>query len=191
MLEYFSSFFYTVILMLGKRIAVWGMSSSGKTTLAAELARRLGVAHIEIDSIFWRPGWEETPVDEFRAAIAAALDQNQDGWVIDGNYAQVQGSILPRADTVVWLHVPLPILLFRLVRRTLGRIITGELLWGTNRETFRDAFFSRDSLFMYVVKTWRTYPASRSHLLATIPHEADVVMVRSKKEMKALLAEMG
>jgi hypothetical protein len=43
-------------------------------------------------------------------------------------------------------------------------ILGRELLWGTNRETWRDAFFSRDLLFLYAIRSQkrmrRSYPAA-------------------------------
>ena len=54
---------------LGRRIVIWGVTGSGKTTLARELAERLGVPHIQLDAIFWKPNWVETPDEEFRAKV--------------------------------------------------------------------------------------------------------------------------
>src|ERR671936_2877498 len=71
---------------VGRRIAVKGASGSGKTTSTAELARRLGVAHVELDALHHGSNWSEPTLDEFCARVRAAIDANPTGWVIDGNY---------------------------------------------------------------------------------------------------------
>jgi adenylate kinase family enzyme len=68
-----------------KRVAVVGVTGSGKTTFASTLSQRLGVPAIELDAFYWQPNW--TPPadrDEFRSVIAAYAAA--DGWVIEGNY---------------------------------------------------------------------------------------------------------
>src|SRR5690348_2113375 len=69
---------------LGRRIAVLGMTATGKSTLARHLARLLGVPHIELDGIVHGPNWVDLPDEEFHARTAAALSDG--GWVVDGNY---------------------------------------------------------------------------------------------------------
>jgi adenylate kinase family enzyme len=145
----------------GQRIAVIGVTGSGKTTLAAQLARRLSVCHVEMDALYWEPHWTEAPLDVFRARVADALNGN--AWVVDGNYSKVRDIVWGRADTIVWLDYALPLTLARLAKRTFRRIITQEELWGSNRETFRGALLSRDSIFLWALKTYRlrrkNYPA--------------------------------
>ena len=82
-----------------------------------------------------------------------------------------------RADTLVWLDYPLPVVLGRLTRRTLRRVMTREVLWNGNRETWRGAFFSRDSLFLFLL---RTYPRQRRDYPALVaqPQFAHLALVR-------------
>jgi len=138
-----------------RRISVVGSTGSGKTTFARELARRLGVPHVELDALAWGPNWTLVPVDVFQERVARAVEGET--WVIDGNYGGrgAQGLVLPRADTVIWLDPPLRVIFARLFLRALRRIRSGEELWpGTgNRETFRNQFFSRDTLFWWAIKT--------------------------------------
>jgi len=144
----------------GLCIAVVGATGSGKTTLAREIARRLGYRHVEMDSLHWEPNWQETPLDVFRARVAHAL--RGDNWVIDGNYSKVRDVVWGRADALVWIDYALPVIFWRLWWRTVRRVVTREHLWGTNREGWR-AFVGRDSLFLWVLSSRprhrRDYPA--------------------------------
>jgi len=138
---------------LGRRIAVIGMTASGKSTLARQLARLLDVPHVELDGIVHGPNWVDLPDAAFRARTAEAL--SGDGWVVDGNYSAVRDLTIGQAETVVWLDYPLTIPLWRVFPRTLRRIIRHEELWNGNRETWRGALFGRDSLVVWILKMHR------------------------------------
>ena len=107
-------------------------------------------------------------VDEalFRKRVDAAT--SADAWVVDGNYGGrgAREIVWGRADTVVWLDPSLAVILLRLWRRSVGRIRSGYVLWGGNRETFRNTFFSRESLFVWVLKTHRRRKRQLPELLA-------------------------
>jgi len=162
---------------------VIGVTGSGKTTFARELAQRLGSPHVELDALHWEPNWTEAPLDTFRARVAQAL--SGDRWVVDGNYGKARDIIWSRADTIVWLDYALPIILWRLWWRTLRRMITREELWSGNRESARGAFFSRDALFAWAIKTYprrrREYP-----VLLKQPEYAHLTLVhlRSPRETR-------
>lgn len=70
-----------------------------QSTIAAALASTLGVPYISFDELFWLPGWKETPTDEFRAKIRAALDHSDRGWVADGDYTTKLGDIVTNEAT--------------------------------------------------------------------------------------------
>ena len=136
------------------RVAVVGTTGSGKTTLAADLAGRLGATHVELDSLQWEPQWTVAAPDLFRRRAATALVS--DRWVSDGNYRAVRDIVWARATAVVWLDYRLRVVMWRLFWRTLRRSFTREELWNGNRERFRTQFFSRESLFVWMFKTyWR------------------------------------
>jgi adenylate kinase family enzyme len=116
-----------------RRIAIIGNTSSGKSTLAADLAERLDVPHIELDALYWEPNWVGAEREVFRARVDAATAA--EAWTSSGNYLSgVQDIVWGRADTVVWLDYPLRVLVPRLWQRTYRRWRERELLWGTNRE---------------------------------------------------------
>jgi adenylate kinase family enzyme len=134
------------------RVVVIGTSCVGKTTFARSLARTLGCPHIELDALYWLPHWVERPSDEFRALTAQAL--SQDCWVTDGNYGIVRDLAWSRATTVIWLNYAFSVVLWRALTRTLRRVLTREELYSGNRESFCMAFFSCESILLWVITTF-------------------------------------
>lgn len=126
------------------------------------------------------PGWSEISDDALRARVEPVLAG--DGWVIDGTYQRKLGMlVLEAADEIVWLDLPTRVWLPRLLRRTLRRLIRREQLWNGNRETVRDAFWGRDSLFGHAL---RTYVQRRR----TWPHELHGLPVRRLRSRAAVAA---
>jgi len=162
-----------------RRVAVIASASgNGKTTFGRALAQRLDVRFVELDSLVHGPNWTETPDAELRALVEPIV--RSDGWVIDGQYTRKLGTlVLDAADTIVWLDLPLRVWLPRLLRRTWRRRQGREALWNDNRETLRNAFWGRESLFPFAFRMHfhrrRTWPAE----LASYP----VVRLRSVEEV--------
>jgi adenylate kinase family enzyme len=170
-----------------RRVSVRGTSGSGKTTTSRRLAELLGVPFIELDALHHGPNWAEPAPEDFRAKVEAAIGEAPQGWVIDGSYASKLGDlVLEQADTLVWLDLPLRVALWRLWRRTWGRIIRRQELWSGNRESIHTAFLMKDSLFAWTIKQHRP---GRQRLLARIarnPH-LEVVQLHSAREVEDFL----
>ena len=179
------------MVKIGRRIVVYGPPSTGKTTVAAHLARRIGVPHIELDAVFWLPQWNQKSVEEFRADVSTLLIECTDGRVFDGNYSQARDLILPLADTVVWLRPPFLVAFWRLLKRTVTRSWKHEPLWGTNYESWRLSFLSRDSLLLYQMNHWRRHHERTRRALEEIPHRASVVELRSVRAIEEFLVSPG
>jgi adenylate kinase family enzyme len=173
------------------RVLVVGASGSGKTTVSAELALRLGVSHVELDALHHGPNWSEAGSDEFRARVLAALDT--EGWICDGMYEFKLGTaVFERADTVVWLDLPLRILLSRLWCRTKDRIANDVELWNGNRESWRNAFVGRESLFIWTVRRYRRLHRDLPAILsASRLSHLDVVRLRSQEEVTRWMSTQG
>jgi adenylate kinase family enzyme len=167
-----------------RRISVKGASGSGKTFVAAELARRLGVPHVELDALHHGPNWEEASSEELCARVNAVIDDAH-GWVVDGNYERkLRTLVLDRAELVVWLDLPLRVKLRRLWKRTRGRIRRRETLWNGNRESWRGAFWGRESLFAWTMRSHFTHRRRWPALL----DGRNVVRLRSEEETEEWLA---
>lgn len=135
-----------------KRVSVVGTSCSGKSTFAKNLASILNVKHIELDAINFLPDWVERPKDEFLSLVEKAADG--DDWVFDGNYTRTREIVWGRATAIVWLDYSFPRTFYQAINRTTRRVFDGTEVCGGNRETFRQAFMSRDSILLWVLKTY-------------------------------------
>ncbi len=178
---------FTQIDALPRRVIVGGTTGSGKTTLAGEIASIVGAPHVEMDALHWEPNWTEAPPDVFRERTAAALTGER--WVVDGNYSVARDLTWSAADLLVWLDYSIARIYWQLLRRTTKRVRTQEELWAGNRERLRTAFFSRESLFVWALKThWkrrRMWPP----LLADAQYaQLRFVRIRSSRELRAFVA---
>ncbi|MBN1813910.1 MAG: AAA family ATPase [Anaerolineae bacterium] len=173
----------------GRRISVVGTSGSGKTTTASQLAQRLGIEHIELDALHWGPNWTEATLEVFRERVSQAL--SGETWVVDGNYGKSRNIVWSRADTVVWLDYTLPVILWQLVQRTMRRSLRQEELWSGNRETLSKALFSRESILLWALKTYRRRKREYPFLLSQ-PEYAHLKLVhlRSPRETHEWLSTL-
>jgi adenylate kinase family enzyme len=167
-----------------RRILVKGASGAGKSTLALALARHLDVPHVELDALHHGPGWTAASPAELQARVQATLD-DQRGWVADGNYDSKLGTlVLDRAELVVWLDLPLTTKLARLARRTARRWLRKEALWNGNRETLKGAFWGKEALFAWAVRTHFRHRRRWPRALAGRP----LVRLRTAGEVDAWLS---
>ena len=132
------------------RIAIIGTTGSEKTVLAHRLAHALDLHHIELDALYWGPDSQERPPEEFRSKVDVQT-QNQ-RWVTDGNYQMVSDLVWERATHLIWLNYSFPLVMWRLVSRTLFRAVARAPVFSGNRESLSMAF-SRDSILLWGLTT--------------------------------------
>jgi adenylate kinase family enzyme len=170
-----------------KRVAVIGTTGSGKTTLARRLAEQTGLRVVELDALFWGRDWQPAPVELFRYRVEC--ETSDGGWIVVGNYGQVRDLVWRPADTLIWLDLPLPLVMWRLLRRTVRRVTTQEKLWGTgNTESWRNAFFSRDSILLWALKTHRRNRQKFAIECEFLAKDKRVVRLTSPRAVEAFVA---
>lgn len=112
------------------RVAIAGATGSGKSTLARRLGHLYGLPYIEMDALYYGPGW--SPREDFIAAAEVALAG--DRWITDWQYEAVTPRILARAQLVIWLDYSLSVTLTSTLLRSCLRKLHHEILWAGNRE---------------------------------------------------------
>jgi len=127
-------------------VLIYGVTGSGKTTLAAELATATGLPWHSVDDLTWEPGWIAVPPGEQRRRLEAICAGER--WILDTAYGSWLDVALARAELIVALDYSRLRSLARLICRTALRAIDRRQICNGNTESFRQAF-SRDSIIMW------------------------------------------
>ncbi|MGH2588912.1 MAG: DNA topology modulation protein [Dehalococcoidia bacterium] len=98
-----------------QRIAIIGSGGSGKSTFARQLGDLLEIEVTHLDALFWKPGWLETPREEWEAIQRGLVAR--DRWIMDGNYGGTMDLRLDAADTAIFLDLPRHVCLWRVISR--------------------------------------------------------------------------
>jgi adenylate kinase family enzyme len=128
------------------RIVVVGTSGAGKTTLARRIAALLMLPHIELDAI---------------------------NWVVDGNYGPVRDRVWQRATHLVWLDYERPVIMARVISRTLFRAVMRTELWAGNRERWRQMLRPSHPIRW----AWTTWRRRRAELEALLGQQAQAHLI--------------
>lgn len=134
-----------------------------------------------MDRIYWKPNWEEPSNDEFFAKLKDAINREQ--WVLDGNYQRAEAIKWEKAELVIWLDYSFYRIFHQVLKRVIYRSTTRIELWpGTNnKESFYRAFLTRDSILLWVLKTYRKNKQRYGKLFSTDNFYPHIRFVRLKK----------
>src|SRR6185436_4688168 len=99
------------------RISIIGHAGSGKSTLARKISEKFSIPHIHLDRFWLEAGGlrveDRVATPEERDTIRAHMKEkalaevSKESWVSDGYYRRIQPLIAERADTIVYLNLPL------------------------------------------------------------------------------------
>jgi adenylate kinase family enzyme len=168
------------------RILVYGVTGSGKTTIASQIAERTGIGWHSVDDLTWDPGWVPVPAAEQGRRIAAICAGER--WILDTAYGSWREDVLARTDLIVALDYPRWVSLSRLVRRTVLRAVDHRPICNGNTESFRQAF-SRDSIIVWHFRSF-TRKRNRIQEWAANPPVPEVVRLTSPRATRRWLATL-
>ena len=135
--------------------------------------------------------WTRSDPDTFSKEVNNFAER--DNWIIDGNYSSVSEVISTKADTLIFLNYPLAIVFWRLIRRSLNRYLTQEVLWNGNKETWRALFSVKQSqnVILWMVPRHR----SRRKMYLSLKYrekfpQMSIVSLKSPREAKKFLSNL-
>ena len=165
------------------RIMVIGPCGAGKSTLARKLHVITELPLIHLDKEYWRPGWIETPQEEWipRAKDLAARPK----WIIDGNYGSSMDIRLERADMVVFLDRSTRVCFSRAMKR----IIRG---YGRTRADMHEGCPERFDLeFIHYILTFRmTRRPGIIKRMSTLRPDQELITLKSDKDQREFIQSM-
>jgi adenylate kinase family enzyme len=120
----------SVVRRLGKgnvkKVAVFGNTGGGKSTLAKRVAELTRIPLYPLDMIQYRAGGAKVPHDEYLKAHAELLER--DAWIIDGYGCRKSAwERFACADTLVYIDLPLFAHFLRVTKRLFKRRGTRSL----------------------------------------------------------------
>jgi adenylate kinase family enzyme len=156
-----------------------GPCGAGKSTASHRLAPRLGLPLVHMDQLNWQPGWVDAGNDRLRGLLE--LEVARDRWLIEGNYASTMEMRLQRADTIVYLDYPLPLCLWRLLKRTVTS-------YGRTRPDMAEDCPERfDAEFLLYALRWNRGPRQRTEALLR-GHEHKLIRLKHPRALAQWLA---
>lgn len=88
-----------------KRIAIIGISGSGKSIFARKLSEKLNIPLIHLDKEFYNSDWSEKfSKENWKKFHEKLIDKNE--WIIDGTYKSTMPQRLEKADTILYFDIP-------------------------------------------------------------------------------------
>lgn len=134
--------------MINENILILGNPGSGKSYLAEEMSKILSMPLIELDEIFWGPNWTKLDISNVHDLVKQKIEFCPH--IIEGQYPEMKDLLPSYSNTIIYIDLPLRVLFWRLLKRSIRRALYREELCGGNRETFRKLLFSKHSMIYYI-----------------------------------------
>ena len=168
-----------------QRVMITGGPGSGKSTLARILGDHSGLPVHHMDQIHWKPGWVQRDMTE-RVAMCHAVEKGEH-WVFEGGFSATYDHRAGRADTQIWLDLPVMLRFWRVLRRLLRS-------YGETRADMADncpeVFHAGTIAFWHWIFTSRRRTRARlARLIAQHPH-LTIHQLQTRSQVRSYIASL-
>ncbi|ANU24411.1 topology modulation protein [Planococcus donghaensis] len=169
------------------RIMVLGVSAGvGKSSFARKLSEQTAIPVYHLDAYFWKPGWVESSEKEFSTKQRKLVEKEH--WIIEGNYSSTYDIRQKRADTIIYLELPLIVCLYRVVKRRI-------MYHGTTRPDLGVGCPEKlDKGFLtFIVSTYSERKIKMRKRMEQFKKENpnnNVIFLRNRKEIEQFFSEL-
>ncbi len=168
-----------------QRVMIVGGPGSGKSTLAQRLGGTTGLPVHHVDRIHWLANWVERPkADKIRMAHKIEATE---AWIFEGSLSATFPNRAARADTLIWLDLPIGLRFWRVTKRIFQN-------WGQSRPDMGDGCVERIGrhtveFYIWIWSTRHSRGQQLTELIDANPH-LRVLHLQSRSEIRAFEEEM-
>jgi adenylate kinase family enzyme len=165
-----------------KKVAVFGNTGGGKSTIAKRLAELTGLPLYSLDLIQYRIGGDKVPDQEYLEAHANLM--RRDEWIIDGYGTGASAwERFAVADTLVYIDLPLITHYWWITKRLIQSPFTNPEGWPEGSPIWRSTM----NCYKVVRLCHRHLTPRYRQLVAEVADSKRVHHLKSQTEMKAFL----
>jgi len=165
------------------RIMIIGSSGSGKSTFSRQLGEVIKLPVYHLDLFFWKPGWIETPKDEWEELNKQLV--SKDNWIIDGHYGRTIDIRMQAADVIIFFDLSPMITTYRVLKRRIQ-------YHGKSRPDLNEG--CPESIdWQFIKYTWNFRNNKRQGIVEKLKNhikDKKVIIIKRPKEARMILNEI-
>jgi len=167
-----------------KKVAIFGNTGGGKSTLAKQLAEITELPLITIDKIYYLPGGEKISHREYLGIHAEIIEQHE--WIIDGfGCVPSAWQRFAVADTLIYVDLPLFVHFVWVTKRMLKGLFINPEGWPERSPIIRSSITSYRVLWLCHRKLTPRY----RQFVKKSAAEKTVIHLKSSQAIKEYLIE--
>lgn len=166
-----------------RRVIIIGSPGAEKGALARAVSERLKIPCIELERLYWRPGWKKPTTEEWKAQVTELA--NREEWVMEGTFPSTLDIRVARADWLVFVDAPMPVCFVRKLK---------QMIRGRKDQKAEPAPGCPPRLDARLLRFIWNFPTSTAPRINTIiareRRNRTIFILRSKREQEEFLAKV-